>query len=361
LAVLRSDRVNKQEAIVKRLMASCVLLLLMYPSFTAAAPVSNTGAKDAKPRYVRCVGHDRRVEAVALTPDGKLAISGGEDPYLIVWDAETGRELRRIMRKRPCEETGPALSLQLTPDGKKVGALSGNNTVQFWDIATGQPDQDRIRLGAPSISWALSRDGSKVARGSFTDLSVRDVKRNKVLWKKEFRPNDIGIVSTLSFSPDGTRLLAALRDSGGPRTSQSTKKVQMWDVSTGKELFSAWFEVYLVTCATFSSDGRSFAAGGGRLEVWDSASFKSIFSEPPKLKSALESPISSLCFSPTESKLATGLSNGSVILWEVTSGNELLALHKQSKGVLGVAFSADGAKLASGGEDKTVVIWSLGR
>jgi hypothetical protein len=227
-----------------RSLATGLFMFFAFPLLAATEPVGDAssrdaGVKEAKPKFVRCIGHDRRVESVVLTPDAKWAVSGGEDPYLIVWDSETGREVRRIMRKRPGEETGPALSLHLTPDGKKVGALSGNNTVEFWDIATGEPAQDRIPLGAPSISWALSSDGSTLARGSFTDLSVRDVKQNKVLWTKEFDAREIGMVNALAFSSNGRRVAAALLD---PGVRGNAKKVRVWDVSTGQEQFSAWPE-----------------------------------------------------------------------------------------------------------------------
>jgi len=73
--------------------------------------------------------------------------------------------------------------------------------------------------------------------------------------------------------------------------------------------------------------------------------------------------ISAIALSPDGQILATGLGNGTTVLWEAATGQQLVpALEGHDVSYVGsVTFSADGRFLASGSGDKTVSLWSLGQ
>ena len=66
-----------------------------------------------------------------------------------------------------------------------------------------------------------------------------------------------------------------------------------------------------------------------------------------------------LAFSPDGHLLATGDSNGDVIVWTVQDGQRRLTMHGHLNGVDAVSFSPDGQRLASGGRDRTLRIWDI--
>ena len=70
---------------------------------------------------------------MAVTPDGKRAVSASWDHTLKVWDLETGRALR------PLEgHSAPVVGVAVTPDGKRAVSASGDKTLKVWDLETGE-------------------------------------------------------------------------------------------------------------------------------------------------------------------------------------------------------------------------------
>ncbi|MEQ8667861.1 MAG: protein kinase [Pirellulales bacterium] len=69
--------------------------------------------------------------------------------------------------------------------------------------------------------------------------------------------------------------------------------------------------------------------------------------------------VTGVAFSPDGRRLASGGDDNTIKLWDVETGEEVSTLTGHAKGVRSVAFSPDGRRLASGGGDNTIKLWDV--
>ncbi|MBY5280382.1 hypothetical protein F2Y95_00990, partial [Aphanizomenon flos-aquae CCAP 1446/1C] len=77
-------------------------------------------------------GHKYSVNAVAITPDGKKAVSGSDDNTLKVWDLQTGKEISTLTG-----HDNLVNAVAITPDGKTSISGSDDKTMKLWNLEKG--------------------------------------------------------------------------------------------------------------------------------------------------------------------------------------------------------------------------------
>ena len=109
-------------------------------------------------------GHSGSVYGVAVTPDGKRAVSASWDNTLKVWDLETGRALRTLEG-----HSARVYGVAVTPDGKRAVSASWDNTLKVWDLETGRVLRT-LEGHSDSVSGvAVTPDGKRAVSASGTN------------------------------------------------------------------------------------------------------------------------------------------------------------------------------------------------
>ena len=195
------------------------------------------------------VGHTRRVNAVAVLPDGRRALSGSHDNTLRLWDLETG-ESRALARP------GVVHAVAVLPDGRRALSGSHDNTLRLWDLETGK---SRALAGHTDdvTAVAVLPDGRRALSGSW-DNTLR-------LWDLETGESralagHTGRLTAVAVLPDGRRALSSSWDN----------TLRLWDLETG-ESRALVGHTGPVTAVAVLPDGRRALSGSldKTLRLWD--------------------------------------------------------------------------------------------
>jgi hypothetical protein len=92
-------------------------------------------------------GHTNRVYAVAVAPDGRRAVSGSADQTLRLWDLESGQTIRTLEG-----HAGAVTAVAVTPDGRCAVSGSWDETLRLWDLQSVSPICRKITPPTPELS-----------------------------------------------------------------------------------------------------------------------------------------------------------------------------------------------------------------
>src|SRR5262249_55718126 len=113
------------------------------------------------------VGHDYSVTCVALTPDGRRAVSASNDRTLMVWEIQSGQVIRTLEG-----HSGSVYAVSLTSDAQILASQSADGTVRLWYFETGRtaailpfiPKEDLLAVAfhptAPILAMAGGKEGN---------------------------------------------------------------------------------------------------------------------------------------------------------------------------------------------------------
>jgi RNA polymerase sigma factor (sigma-70 family) len=173
----------------------------------------------------RSIGHPGLIECLALSPDGTILATAGQDHSTRLWDAATGKLMRQLVGHQAAVK-----SVAWSPDGKTLATASPDKTTRLWDAATGKEtkrlDHPHAAAGVQSNfqGVAISPDGNMVASiGHDGDNTIH-------IWstltgKESVSFDDhLGYIVGMALIDNGRTLL----------TSAADDTIRLWDPATGK-------------------------------------------------------------------------------------------------------------------------------
>ncbi len=273
---------------------------------------------------------------LAYSPDGSRLVTANSDPTPKVWDVKTGKLLFSLTG-----HTDLVTFATYNKDGTLIGTASNDGTAKVWDALTGRELLTLTGHKDLVFGFDFSPDGIHIATSSFDfTAQIWDAKTGKSLHTFEYS----NWIFSVSFSPDGKHLAGG---SGGVAI--------VWDVNTGKQVFTLTNHNDMVDQVVFSPDGTRIATASldGTARLWDASNGKELFGLLSHSASVFD-----IAFSGDSKYVATTSSDKTAKIWDVQTGKELLTLIAPS-GLTGVAFSPDGSQLAVAGRDGTTRIYLL--
>ncbi|MEP7272150.1 MAG: AAA-like domain-containing protein, partial [Acidobacteriota bacterium] len=206
-------------------------------------------------------GHAGPVISLSFSSDGAKLASSGLDSAVKLWNVATQQELTAFAQQVGVLQSGAALSVTFSPDGRQLAAAT-DRVAKLWDVATGQ-ELGVLRGHAAAIrSVAFSPDGKRLASAG-EDWTAR-------LWDLDEERDVITLPGdrVVAFSPDGSLIATAGRDG----------KARLWDAATKKRLAELTGHTAEITQLAFSPDGRLLATASSdrTARLWNAATGRQV-------------------------------------------------------------------------------------
>ena len=132
--------------------------------------------------------HNGAIGCVAVSPNAKVLASGSVDKTIKLWDVASGKELRTLtghtervsaLRSERASMKGHRArvwSVAFSPDGRILASGSWDGTIEFWDVATGQPQATFKAHTNRVYKVAFTMDGSTLVSGGGIQTARGEVK-----------------------------------------------------------------------------------------------------------------------------------------------------------------------------------------
>lgn len=135
---LEAGQPNRAEKMTSAQLLAARLVVALAPDATHALvstrntyaqiwKLSPNGGPAAEGNWLE--GHTAPILCAAFSPDGRLAVTGGRDDTLRLWDVRTGDELRRLVG-----HAHEVTCATFTPDGQHILSGSGDRTIRVWAV-----------------------------------------------------------------------------------------------------------------------------------------------------------------------------------------------------------------------------------
>lgn len=290
-------------------------------------------------------GHTSGVRAVAVHPEGKRVLSGGEDFSVKIWNRDTGICIRTLEG-----HAGRVNSIATSQNGHTILSTSEDGTLRYWDIDTGACLRTLTGPGAEVTFAVILADNRRaVSSGIDGSLCVWDLEAgtHRILQREGSHR-----IETITMGPGGQRVLVACGDTS----------LEEWDLATGalvrklSQKKEEWADS-LISVAVYEAEGVAVAGGhGGVLQVWDIATGECLRNFRGHFRFAT---VTSIATSTRVMRMISADDYGTLAVSGLQDSNIDNDLRAHPRGFTAVAIDPDGSWAVSGGSDGAVRIWDL--
>ena len=240
---------------------------------------------------------DGWMDATAVSADCRQIVFGARDGRLRVVDAVTGELEKRIPEDDESCHRGEIRLIALSRDGRIIASADAKKSIRLWDAATGK------------LLREIKAEGGDTS-------------------------------NVLEFDPQASLLVSLY----------GSHKMQVWDTQSGESV--AEIEGDRPYSVTFWEDGSRMLVGGffGVINVWEVG--RDVETNQRTLTNTASmlghrGPVLGFAWNVPRNRVASAGGDGTVIVWDPDSREELVSLGPVRQPITSVAFRPDGMGLVA--------------
>jgi WD40 repeat protein len=211
--------------------------------------------------YPPMKGHSKFVTALAISPDGKIIASGGEDSKIFLWDSKTGKQIGNSLEGH----IGPIYHIAFSPDSELIVSSGLDGTIRFWSTKTQKEIREPINTGLSYLNsnfW-MSPTENTIIYETGDYLMIWDLNTEMPF----SRPiPGTSYFNSVSIDPTGETLVVPVYE------NKYLSGAKFVNVKSG-QIYQQAFPIINgnVNKAAFSSDGKLLALGSstGYIQIWN--------------------------------------------------------------------------------------------
>ncbi len=295
-----------------------LLAIALSPTAPILASSSGTGIRlwdlQSGAPLRTLTGHIDVIPALAISPDGKLLVSGSADKTIRLWDLHTGQRLGSLTL-----HSNTVRAIALSPNGQFLVSSSLADPIIVWNFATGLEQHHLHGHGTRVDALAISPDGTLLASGG-GDGTLR-------LWELangsevKLLSGHTQAIAALAWSADGKTLASGDGDGDVQLWSVPTRRLKRSLLGDRADDFATPPKARRINALTFSPSHKTLLIGSDTLKLWNPRTGAPL---PPldRTTAAIGAPISALVMSPFSLKgdqrqtLVTASFDGVIQVWQ---------------------------------------------
>jgi WD40 repeat protein len=277
-------------------------------------------------------GHTKVVNAIAMTPDGKKAITASFDKTIIIWD------LNRMEKLKQFEVDDITNDVAITPDGKLAISATGNLCF-LWDLSTWSKIKTLTGHGGIVNTVKISSDGNWAMSASndrtciLWNLNGTDpIKNNDV----NYRVIALAVTSDNKFAVSGSNKNTCI----------------IWDVETGRSLYT--FNEHQLLPKISMNGNILGGSGNGNKSIGEFT-----LEHQLDIMSHNYEIVTSVEFTPDNKLVLSGSDDKTCILWNLRSKKVIHKLYGHTDRISALAITPNGKFAVSASYDKSIILWDL--
>ena len=283
---------------------------------------------------LKTLTNNEAINDIALTSDAKKVATAGKDGLVKIYNAEDGKELFKL-----AGHTGEVKAVAFSTNNATIGSAGVDGTLRFWNATNGQPIT--VIGGHTGSANDIVIHPNNVLTFSVGDDGLLRFFNNNTPKPRDFTPQ-----------PQPITLVVASADTNQILTASADKNVRIMNYANGQPLRTLKGVADVVQSASFNSNASKIATGlkNGQLVIWNNAN-----GTKEAEVYAHNGPVTSVSIRPQNDQVLTSDDKGLVKIWQLPLVPSKSLAHPDA--VLAMALRADGTRVYTGSKDKNLRAW----